>query len=51
VSAYQSESVRTSIIDGRVVMEDRRLLTMDEDEIIGDACKAWRSIRERSLKV
>jgi 5-methylthioadenosine/S-adenosylhomocysteine deaminase len=50
VSAYQSESVRTSIINGRVVMEDRRLLTMDEDEVVREARMAWRSIRERSMQ-
>jgi len=36
VSAYQSASVQTSIIDGKVVMQDRELLTMDEREIISD---------------
>jgi len=40
VSAYQSPSVQTSIIDGRLVMEDRQLLTMDEAEILVDAKKA-----------
>ena len=40
VSAYQSASVQTSIIDGQVVMQDRQLLTMDEDEIIEDGRKA-----------
>lgn len=41
VSAYQSASVRSSIIDGQVVMRDGKLLTMDEDEVIADAHKAW----------
>lgn len=40
VSAYQSINVQTSIIDGRVVMEDRQLLTMDESEILMDGKKA-----------
>jgi cytosine/adenosine deaminase-related metal-dependent hydrolase len=29
VSAYQSASLWTSIIDGQIVMEERKLLTMD----------------------
>jgi 5-methylthioadenosine/S-adenosylhomocysteine deaminase len=44
VSAYQSTSVRTSIIDGQLVMENGRLLTMNEDEILSDASRAWNSI-------
>lgn len=40
VSAYQSASVQTSIIDGQVVMQDRELLTMDEREIISDGKQA-----------
>ena len=48
VSAFQSDSVQTSIIDGQVVMENRVLLTMDESEILANARNAWRDIRERS---
>ncbi len=40
VSAYQSGCVRTSIIDGQVVMEERRLLTMDEEQVIAGGRKA-----------
>jgi 5-methylthioadenosine/S-adenosylhomocysteine deaminase len=40
VSSYQSNSVKTCIIDGKIIMENRRLLTMDEDEIIEDGRKA-----------
>jgi 5-methylthioadenosine/S-adenosylhomocysteine deaminase len=40
VSSYQSASVQTSIIDGRVVMQDRELLTMDEREILANGKKA-----------
>jgi len=40
VSCYQSASVRTSVIDGRVVMEDRRLTTMDEAAVLEDGKKA-----------
>ncbi len=48
VSAYQSESVKSSIIDGRVVMENRELLTMNETEVMKDARFAWRTIRQKS---
>lgn len=44
VSSYQSASVRTSIIDGRVVMRDRRLLTMDEREVIEAARQALQAL-------
>lgn len=44
VSSYQSASVRTSIIDGQVAMEDRKLLTMSEQEVLEDARRALRMI-------
>jgi 5-methylthioadenosine/S-adenosylhomocysteine deaminase len=47
VSSYQSSSVCTSIIDGEVVMENRRLLTMDEREIIEGARVALADLWER----
>ena len=47
VSAYQSTSVQTSIIDGQLVMENGKLLTMDEDEVFADASKAWNSIAKK----
>ncbi len=46
VSAYQSASVQTSIIDGQVVMENRELCTMDEAEVLDQARKALQKIRE-----
>ncbi len=42
--AALSSDVDTVIIDGRVVMENRRLLTMDEDEIIAASQDAARSL-------
>lgn len=46
VTCYQSHSVQTSIIHGRVVMEDRVLLTMNEDQVLADARKAWKAISQ-----
>jgi 5-methylthioadenosine/S-adenosylhomocysteine deaminase len=49
VSSYQSASVQTSIIDGKLVMENRQLLTMDENQILEDGRKAladlWARVR------
>jgi len=47
VSAYQSANVRTSIIDGQVVMENGKLLTMDEEEVLVEASKAWKAIARK----
>jgi 5-methylthioadenosine/S-adenosylhomocysteine deaminase len=46
VSSYQSASVRTSVIDGRVVMRDRVLQTMDEEEVMADARRALAAVRD-----
>jgi len=45
VSAYQSASVQASIIDGQVVMEDRKLLTIGEREVLEEAKRALTYIR------
>jgi len=45
VSSFASTSVRTSIIDGRLVMKDRRLLTMNEEEVVADARNALATLR------
>ena len=47
VSAYQSNSVQTSIIDGNLVMQNGKLLTMDEDEVLAGASKAWNDIARK----
>ncbi len=44
VYAAHSSDVRTVIIDGRVVMRDRELLTLDEDEIFARAREMAREI-------
>lgn len=46
VSSYQSDSVMTSIIDGNIIMDDRKLLCMDEAEIIADGRKALQTLIE-----
>ena len=45
VSSFSSTSVQTSIIDGRLVMKDRELLTMNEEEVVRDARDALAAIR------
>src|SRR4030042_1143703 len=47
VSAYHSSSVQTSIIDGKLVMENRQLLTMDEAHILDDGKKALAELWKR----
>ncbi|NIV33980.1 MAG: amidohydrolase family protein, partial [Anaerolineae bacterium] len=37
VYAAQGSDVRTVVIDGRVVMEDRQILVADEEEILAEA--------------
>lgn len=49
VSSYQSASVQTSIIDGHLVMENRQLLTMDEEEILQDGTNALADLWDRKL--
>ena len=49
VSAYQSVSVQTSIINGQIVMENRQLLTMDEAEVLEDGKKALSTVWARKL--
>jgi 5-methylthioadenosine/S-adenosylhomocysteine deaminase len=49
VSAYHSSSVQTSIIDGKLVMENRQLLTMDEADILEDGKKALADLWKRKL--
>ncbi|MCL7455143.1 MAG: amidohydrolase [Anaerolineae bacterium] len=50
VYCTKAEDVEVTIIDGQVVMRDRKLCTMDEEEIL-DLAQEWGSyLRERSLK-
>jgi len=47
VFSANGSAVDTSIIDGAVVMEGRRLLTLDEDEILQNANEAFLRTRAR----
>jgi 5-methylthioadenosine/S-adenosylhomocysteine deaminase len=49
VSSYQSTCVQTSIIDGQVVMENRRLTTMDEEQVVEGAKEALADMWRRRL--
>ncbi len=49
VFAANGSCVDTSIIDGRVVMENRRLLTVDEDQVRREANDAFRRILDRMV--
>ena len=40
VYVTRGDDVRTTIVNGRVLMQDRRVLTLDESRVISDA-KAW----------
>jgi 5-methylthioadenosine/S-adenosylhomocysteine deaminase len=46
VYATKAADVRTVIVEGRVIMRDRRLLTLDEETIKADA----RRFRERIVR-
>jgi 5-methylthioadenosine/S-adenosylhomocysteine deaminase len=48
VYATKAADVRTVVVEGRVLMRDRKLLTLDEESIKRDA-RAWRERIARSL--
>lgn len=48
VHSCTAADVKMVVIDGTVVVEDGRLLTMDEEEIVRNARTAIKGIRERS---
>lgn len=50
VYCAKGSDVETTIIDGRVVMRERKLVTMDEEEILNMAQRWGVNLRERSLK-
>ena len=48
VEAACGGDVRHSIIDGKIVMKDREILTMDEEKIMFEAKKAMKDIAIRA---
>ena len=48
VYSAQSSDVRTTIIDGRVVMRDGELKTMNETDVIADANREAKALTERA---
>ncbi len=49
VFAANGSAVRTTICDGRVVMEDRRMLTCDMDQVLAEANAAFRRVVDRMV--
>jgi 5-methylthioadenosine/S-adenosylhomocysteine deaminase len=49
VFAANGSCVDTTIVDGRVVMEGRKILTVDEDEVIREANRAFREVEARMI--
>jgi len=50
VYSARGDEVETVIVDGRVVMEDRRVLTMDEERVIAEAQKAAEEISKAAAE-
>ena len=48
VYSAQASDVRTTIIDGRILMRDGELLTLDEADVIADANREARSLAQRA---
>jgi 5-methylthioadenosine/S-adenosylhomocysteine deaminase len=49
VFAANGSCVDTTIIDGKIVMEDRQLTTVDEQKIMREANEAFRRILDRMV--
>ena len=49
VYTAKGSDVSHSIINGRIVMSNRKLLTLDVDEIIGNACEQAKKVRQNIL--
>ena len=48
VYSAQASDVRTTMIDGRVVMQEGELLTLDENEVIEDATREANALKRRA---
>jgi len=51
VYSAQASDVRTTIIDGRVVMRDGELTTMNEADVITEANREAKALSERAMKM
>jgi 5-methylthioadenosine/S-adenosylhomocysteine deaminase len=49
VYAAHGDNVDTVLIDGNVVMKNRKMLTVDEEEVIEEATKALQSVKEKTF--
>jgi 5-methylthioadenosine/S-adenosylhomocysteine deaminase len=49
VFAANGSCVNTTIVDGQIVMRDRTILTVDEDEVIREANRAFREVQARMV--
>jgi 5-methylthioadenosine/S-adenosylhomocysteine deaminase len=49
VFAANGSCVDTTIVDGQIVMRDRKILTVDEDEVIREANRAFREVEARMV--
>jgi 5-methylthioadenosine/S-adenosylhomocysteine deaminase len=49
VFAANGSCVNTTIVDGKIVMQDRKILTVDEDEVIREANRAFREVEARMI--
>jgi 5-methylthioadenosine/S-adenosylhomocysteine deaminase len=47
VYAAHGDNVDTSIIDGKIVMENKKMLTIDEEKVIENARKALNSVKDK----
>jgi 5-methylthioadenosine/S-adenosylhomocysteine deaminase len=49
VYAAHGDNVDTVLIDGNTVMKNRKMLTIDEEEVIERATKALQSVKEKTF--
>jgi 5-methylthioadenosine/S-adenosylhomocysteine deaminase len=49
VFAANGSCVDTTIIDGRIVMQGRTILTVDEDEVVREANRAFQEVEARMI--
>jgi 5-methylthioadenosine/S-adenosylhomocysteine deaminase len=50
VYCARADDVQTVVVNGRLVMDQRLLLTVDEEAVVAEAMSMRESVCERSLK-